>query len=82
MAKDRSREVSDSLGQRGATIRALRQQLRLSQPAFAALLGVNPESYRPWDAGRRPVTVAVLAKAGDLAQHALCRLLASIRRAE
>jgi transcriptional regulator with XRE-family HTH domain len=68
MAKDRGHESDDSLGQHGAMIRALRQRLRLSQPAFAALLGVNAESYRTWDAGRRAVPVAVLTKAHAFAQ--------------
>jgi DNA-binding transcriptional regulator YiaG len=52
------------------TLRALRHQLHLSQPAFAVLLDVNPESYRTWDAGRRPVPATVLAKAHDLARAA------------
>ena len=37
------------------SLRQCREALALSQSAFAAQLGVAPESYRPWDAGRLPV---------------------------
>src|SRR5262245_30948640 len=36
-----------------ADMRHIRTKLGLSQAAFARLLGVSPESYRPWDSGRR-----------------------------
>jgi len=36
-------------------IREIRQKLRLSQPWFAAVLGVSAETYRTWDSGRRAV---------------------------
>ena len=45
----------------------LRLQLHLSQPQFAGVLGVSPETYRAWDAGRRPVPDAWLDKARALA---------------
>ena len=35
------------------TLRECRIALGQSQAAFAALLGVSPESYRTWDTGRR-----------------------------
>ena len=40
-----------------------------SQAAFAAMLGVSPESYRTWDAGRRATPLKILARARALATH-------------
>ena len=40
-----------------------------SQAAFAAMLGVSPESYRTWDAGRRATPPKLLARARALAAH-------------
>ena len=40
------------------TLRACRIALGQSQAAFAAMLGVSPESYRTWDAGRRATPFA------------------------
>ena len=40
-----------------------------SQAAFAALLGVSPESYRTWDTGRRATPSQVMARAQALATH-------------
>jgi DNA-binding transcriptional regulator YiaG len=48
-------------------IRGLRLRLQLSQPQFAALLGVSAETYRTWDSGRRAVPGALLDKARELA---------------
>lgn len=48
-------------------IRGLRLRLQLSQPQFAALLGVSAETYRTWDSGRRVVPDAWLAKAREMA---------------
>ena len=48
-------------------IRGLRLRLRLSQPQFAALLGVSAETYRTWDSGRRVVPPAWVDKARELA---------------
>ena len=48
-------------------IRTLRAQLRLSQPAFARLLGVATETYRTWDSGRRVVPGTWLNKAKTIA---------------
>ena len=42
------------------SLRQRRDGLGLSQLAFARQLGVAPESYRPWDAGRRPVLLDAL----------------------
>ena len=47
-------------------IRALRFRLQLSQPQFAALLGVSSETYRTWDSGRRALPEAWLANAQAL----------------
>ena len=44
-------------------------ELGQSQAAFAAMLGVSPESYRTWDAGRRATPPKVLARARALATH-------------
>ena len=51
------------------SLRQCRESLGLSQLAFARRLGVAPESYRPWDAGRRPVPAAILARARALVAH-------------
>ena len=48
-------------------IRRLRLRLHLSQPQFAALLGVSPETYRTWDSGRRAVPPSWLDKAREMA---------------
>lgn len=48
-------------------IRSLRSRLQLSQPQFAALLGVSAETYRTWDSGRRVVPETWLANARELA---------------
>jgi len=48
-------------------IREIRQKLRLSQPQFAAVLGVSEETYRTWDSGRRAVPEVSLDKARALA---------------
>ena len=51
------------------SLRQCREGLGLSQLAFARQLGVAPESYRTWDAGRRPVPAAILARARALVAH-------------
>ena len=51
------------------TLRDCRIALGQSQAAFAAMLGVSPESYRTWDAGRRATPPKVLARARALATH-------------
>ena len=50
-------------------MRACRMALGKSQAAFAAMLGVSPESYRTWDAGRRATPPKMLARARALATH-------------
>ena len=45
------------------TLRECREALDFSQAAFAAELGVSPETHRVWDSGRRPV-LAPLAVGG------------------
>ena len=51
------------------TLRECRIALSKSQAAFAAMLGVSPESYRTWDAGRRATPPHVMARARALATH-------------
>ena len=51
------------------TLRECRIALGQSQAAFAAMLGVSPESYRTWDAGRRATPPKMLARARALATH-------------
>ncbi len=51
------------------TLRECRIALGQSQAAFAALLGVSPESYRPWDTGRRATPSQVMVRAQALATH-------------
>ena len=51
------------------TLRQCRIALGKSQASFAAMLGVSPESYRTWDAGRRATPPQILARARALATH-------------
>ena len=51
------------------TLRECRIALGQSQAAFAAMLGVSPESYRTWDAGRRATPPKMLVRALALATH-------------
>ena len=51
------------------TLRECRLALGTSQATFAARLGVSPESYRAWDAGRRRPPPTILARAWALATH-------------
>ena len=51
------------------TLRECRIALGKSQRALAAMLGVSPESYRTWDAGRRTTPPKMLARARALATH-------------
>ena len=51
------------------TLRDCRIALGKSQAAFAVMLGVFPESYRTWDAGRRATPPQVMARAKALATH-------------
>ncbi len=48
-------------------MRCLRLRMQLSQPQFAARLGVSAETYRAWDSGRRAVPDGWLEKARTLA---------------
>jgi len=58
-------------------IRALRKQLKLSQPAFAAKFGFPPATLRNWEQGRtRPdgpasVLLAVIARHPEAVEDAL-----------
>jgi DNA-binding transcriptional regulator YiaG len=46
-------------------LRELRRAIGLGQREFAALLSIPLETFRPWDSGRRVVSVAVLQRARD-----------------
>lgn len=50
-------------------LRQCRDELCLSQAAFAARLGVAVETYRTWDAGRRMPPAAIVRQAHALAGH-------------
>jgi DNA-binding transcriptional regulator YiaG len=50
-------------------LRELRRAIGLAQREFAALLFIPLETYRPWDSGRRVVSVAVLQRARDAVDH-------------
>ena len=60
------------------SLRQCRKALALSQSAFAAQLGVAPESYRPWDTGRRPAPAAILIRARALVAHRDAHALLSL----
>ena len=60
------------------SLRQCRKALALSQSAFAAQLGVAPESYRPWDAGCRPAPAAILIRARALVAHRDAHALLSL----
>jgi DNA-binding transcriptional regulator YiaG len=49
-------------------LRELRSRTTLSQTEFAAWLGVPTETFRVWDAGRRPVPNEVLDRAREVAE--------------
>src|SRR5437870_9960355 len=49
-----------------SVLRAIRNRLQLSQAACAAALGVAVETFRTWDAGRRPPPAAVVRRAETL----------------
>ena len=51
------------------TLRECREALERSQAAFAAELGVSPETYRVWDSGRRPAPARILNRARALVVH-------------
>ena len=51
------------------TVRVCRQVLGLSQSAFAAELGVSPETYRVWDSGRRAAPAQVFDQAQALVAY-------------
>jgi putative transcriptional regulator len=45
--------VIEARGYRGRQIRRIRGDLRLSQPVFAKLLNVSPETVKAWEQGKR-----------------------------
>ena len=56
-------------------LRRLRLALGLSQREFASRLGLSPESYRTWDAGRRVAPTEIVARARTLARGSQAQLL-------
>ncbi len=50
-------------------LRDLRRAIGLGQREFAALLSIPLETFRPWDSGRRVVSVAVLQRAREVVTH-------------
>jgi len=52
--------------QRVSTVRQIRARLGLSQTECAAALGVAVETFRTWDAGRRPAPEAIVLQARTL----------------
>jgi DNA-binding transcriptional regulator YiaG len=68
---------------RASEMRHIRSKLGLSQTAFARLLGVSPESYRPWDSGRRRPQREWMDKARSLlALHNPARVLSMVQLAD
>ena len=53
-----------------STIRDVRLNLGLSQARLASLLSVSQETYRTWDAGRRPTPARILVAARALSTPA------------
>ena len=51
------------------TLRECREALERSQAAFAAELGVSPDTYRVWDSGRRPAPARILNRARALVAY-------------
>ena len=49
-----------------SVLRKIRTRLRLSQAECAAALGVAVETFRTWDAGRRPPPEAIVSRAQTL----------------
>jgi DNA-binding transcriptional regulator YiaG len=49
-----------------SSLRGIRQRLQLSQVACAAAIGIAPETFRRWEAGRRPVPACILLRAQAL----------------
>jgi DNA-binding transcriptional regulator YiaG len=50
-------------------LRELRRAIGLGQREFATLLSIRLETFRPWDSGRRLVSIAVLQRAREVVAH-------------
>jgi transcriptional regulator with XRE-family HTH domain len=62
-----ARRRDDELLQRlGARVRALRTSRRLTQQQFAEQVGLEPETVSRCERGRQPLSVANLARIGEL----------------
>jgi DNA-binding XRE family transcriptional regulator len=57
---------SSSMADSNSSLRQVRMRLRMSQAECAAALGVAVETFRTWDAGRRPAPQAVVERAQSL----------------
>ena len=57
---------AEPLSRAPSVLRAIRARLDLSQAECAAALGVAVETFRTWDAGRRPPPAAVVRRAETL----------------
>jgi DNA-binding transcriptional regulator YiaG len=53
----------------GAVIKEARHVLKVSQPQFARLMGVSPETVKKWEQGKNPVPAAVGYWAEGLMVH-------------
>ncbi len=53
----------------GAVIKDARQVLKVSQPQFARLMAVSPETVKKWEQGKNPIPAAVGYWAEGLKTH-------------
>ncbi len=53
----------------GADIKEARQILKVSQPQFANLMAVSPETVKKWEQGKNPIPAAVGYWAEGLKTH-------------
>jgi len=53
----------------GALIKDARQVLKVSQPQFARLMAVSPETVKKWEQGKNPIPAAVGYWAEGLITH-------------
>ena len=54
------------MAQCASNLREIRTRLGLSQAECATALGVAVETFRTWDAGRRPAPAAIVSRAQTL----------------
>ena len=58
------RQPSRSFSEKEPDVRKVRSKFRLSQPKFAALMGISPATLRNWEQGRRnpPASARILLR--------------------